>query len=166
MGEIINSVLLLCLSAPPMLADDGWGTLRGSDWREQVHQQVWTELLCGDFSTLNCILYFIKILPENFRVIQCNIPGRRNNALWGKQGIWFFHVCCWEIAAASAFIIAVYCVCSDVPHFSLLINTKLLCLSCFGSRETIYVDIAKGSETGISLSLISKGILISDYLWS
>lgn len=89
--------------------------------------------------------------------MQCNIQGRRNNVLWGKQGIWFFHVCCWEIAAASAFIIEVYCVCSDVPHFSLLINTKLLYIYVL---EAIYVDIAKG----ISLSLIYKGILISDYL--
>lgn len=59
MAEVVNSVLLLCLLAPLMLTEDGWHTVRGSDWRKQVHQQVRLNVCASIvFGTSTAALFF------------------------------------------------------------------------------------------------------------
>lgn len=64
LNEGANTTASVCGSSVPQplhVADDGSGALWGSDWREQVHQQVRTELLSADFIVLNCVL--LKSFP-------------------------------------------------------------------------------------------------------
>lgn len=163
MGEIINSLCRSSVSAPLMLTDDGWGTLRGSDWREQVHQQVRTEFLCGDFVTLNCIL--LKSFLRN---------SGQHNAIYGEGEITYF-----KGNKASAF--STHVIGRQQLHQHLLSYRGLLCMQwCFAlyssnkykaalsiyfvlEAQKPYIDIANGSETDISLYLISKGNAFTIY---